>query len=754
MMPPKIDCPEGMYCASSASRVSRVSSASRNNAAIIKWSLTILFICLSFTLVAEANSREDGKLNEHRVNDLSYGVALYEFFQQNYFQAMTEILVAQQQQSLVNHQDDSEILLGGIQLSYGMDLQAQTTFESLLEKNQLSEDPPPSKKYLENRARAWFYLGKLAYQKNNTSLALNAFSHVDDHLTADLYDELAYLHEVSVFELAQENQENRENQENQEVNPLLTLSFSPSLSKSSIYRYYRDYNQAVNSVRLDNESWETSVNNLERLYKAINQSNNTDEFDELIELRDRVLTTLAYLYLREGKSEKAIYYFLKVRQGSTQEGSALVGYGWASINKGLDSSSSSNKKSKQVDYEAALTPWLKLQSRPMAESTTYEALLAVPFIYNASGLNAQALKAYDFALEKMANELDGLKQLTKDIENYQANSELSVMLGFDVSRQSNASLNGHWLDSDAVFFTPQIAEPNRLQQHLSELLAKKSMRSLFGQLNDIYWLESNLQTWRSRIDTFDFAIKERQLRGVELLSGVAQNEFTVRLNKVMARFDQLSTTLLESQRHDGSHLLLTEEEKASEARIKSALLSLAKIEKVLLTGEINTSNNQLPSVDSLKAIRLQLEKMQKVLYWTVSSDQVSRVWKKQKLRNAIALALEEANTRVAIFPTLVNKITEQTFYRQRLDNERERIEIQSNDLAALREKVEVSIVAHLNKELLDRESRLLRYMGKARLSKAALLERQLETSLIVNPLINSSTKPKNNNQPDLLREQG
>ena len=745
MMAPKIDCPEDMYCASSASSVS---GASRNNAAFRKWGLTILFICLSLTLVAEANSREDGKLNDHRVNDLSYGVALYEFFQQNYFQAMTEILVAQQQQSLVNHQDDSEILLGGIQLSYGMDLQAQMTFESILEKNQLSEDPPPSKKYLENRARAWFYLGKLAYQKNNTSLALNAFSHVDDHLTADLYDELAYLHEVSVFELAQENQE---------VNPLLTLSFSPSLSKSSIYRYYRDYNQAVNSVRLSNESWETSVNNLERLYKAINQSNNTDEFDELIELRDRVLTTLAYLYLREGKSEKAIYYFSKVRQGSTQEGSALVGYGWASINKGLDSSS--NKKSKQMDYEAALTPWLKLQSRSMAESTTYEALLAVPFIYNASGLNAQALKAYDFALEKMANELDSLKQLTKDIENYQANSELSVMLGFDVSRQSNASLNGrwldngHWLDSDAVFFEPAIVKPNRLQQHLSELLAKKSMRSLFGQLNDIYWLESNLQTWRSRIDTFDFAIKERQLRGVELLSGVAQDEFTVRLNKAMARFDQLSTTLLESQRHDGSHLLLTEEEKASEARIKSALLSLAKIEKVLLTGEINTSNNQLLSVDSLKAIRLQLEKMQKVLYWTVSSDQVSRVWKKQKLREAIVLALEETNARVAIFPTLVNKITEQTFYRQRLDNERERIEIQSSDLAALREKVEVSIVAHLNKELLDRESRLLRYMGKARLSKAALLERQLETSLIIKPVINSSTKAKKNNQPDLLREQ-
>ena len=720
--------------------------------AIIKWGLTIVLVSLILLLTAEAQSKGNDKYKEsqldehlskeHPKKNLAYGVILYEFFQQNYFYAMSEILVAQQKNNLSHHQDTSELLLGGMQLSYGMDQQAQKTFESVLNKAHLPISTPRSKKHLENRARAWFYLGKLAYQKDNIPLALNALSRVDAQLTPSLYDELAFLHEKSFFELSKQQIE---------TDLLVELSFSPKLSGTSIYCYYRDYNNAVAALRLDDKNWELSVNRLERLYKAINQSKNTDEFDELMELRDKVLTTLGYLYLREGKSKKSIHFFSQVRQGSTQEGSALVGYGWASINK-----NSSKNISHKIDYEAALTPWLRLQSRSMAESTTYEALLAVPFIYNASGLNQQALKAYDYALEKMTKELTALAQLKKELQNYKASNSLSLILGSNASGQSKEPLGGHWLDSEAELFVPAMIDSQRLQQHLSELLAKKFMRSLFGQLNDIYWLESHLKSWLSRIDTLDFALKERQLRAVDLLSGVAQDQFTVRLNKILTRYDQLSENLLKAQRHDGINLLLTENEIASESRIKSALLSLANIE-AQLTAEKNTaSNNQLPSLDRLKTLQLQLEKMQDMLYWQVSIDQVSRIWEKQKLRDAITTALEEAKTRVAVFPTLVSKITEQSADRQRLDNERQRIELQSSGLAALREKLELSIVAYFNKELVDRESRLIRYIGKARLSKAALLERQLDTSVLFNPTINSvtKTKTKKNDQQVGLRGQG
>ena len=722
---------------------------------IVKWGLTVVLVSQILLLTAEVQSKENNKgeeyqlkeqlgkehlSKEHLKKNIAYGIVLYEFFQKNYFYAMSEILVAEQQNNLSYHQDASELLLGGMQLSYGMDQQAQRTFESVLSKTHLPVSTARSKKHLENRARAWFYLGKLAYQKDNIPLALNALSRVDNQLTPSLYDELAFLHEKSFFELSKQQSES---------DFLAELSFSPKLSSTSIYRYYRDYNNAVEAVHLGDAKWETSVNQLERLYKAINESKNTDDFDELMELRDKVLTTLGYLYLREGKSKKAIHFFSQVRQGSTQEGSALVGYGWASINN-----KSSENVIHKIDYEAALTPWLRLQSRSMDESTTYEALLAVPFIYNASGLNEHALKAYDYALDKMTKELTALAQLKKELQNCKASNDLSLILGLNTSDHSKEPLGGHWLDSEAELIAPAMIDSPRLQQHLSELLAKKFMRSLFGQLNDIYWLESHLVNWRSRIDTLDFAIQERQLRAIDLLSGIAQDQFTIRLNKILVRYDQLSTTLAKAQRLDGLYLLLTENEKASEARIKSALLSLANIE-AQLTAEKNTaSNNQLPSIDKLKTRRLQLENMQGMLYWQVSIDAASRIWDKQKSQDAIMLALEEAKARVGVFPILVNKITEQSADRQRLDNVRQRIELQSSGLAALRGKLEVSIVAHLNKELADRESRLMRYIGKARLSKAALLERQLDTSVLVNPVINSMTKTKKNDKQVDLGEQG
>ena len=76
-------------------------------------------------------------------------------------------------------------------------------------------------------------------------------------------------------------------------------------------------------------------------------------------------------------------------------------------------------------------------------------------------------------------------------------------------------------------------------------------------------------------------------------------------------------------------------------------------------------------------------------------------------------------------PLLADELTSQATYLQRIDNERQRIERQSDNLTKLRQKVELKIVANLTAEVEKRESRLQRYIGQVRLSKAVLLERQL-----------------------------
>lgn len=671
-------------------------------------------VFLALVLVLSASLPVFAKTEQvQRVQDLEYGVVLYEFFQQNYFYAMTEIMVSQQQQRLPNHQAFAQLLMGGIQLSYGMDQQAKSTFESFLkkanvDKNYAERSDADDMANPENRSRAWFYLGKLAYQKNNIPLALDALTRVDKTLTPELHDEFVFLYQKIWFLNKEQS--------------LPELSFSPKLSNKSIYRYYRDYNQAVNAIRSDMTAWGTSATALKRLYRALNQSSDSENINELLELRDKVLTTLAYLYLRQGYSEKAIDYFKQVRQDGSQVGRALVGYGWASIYPSSDDQIDENKTN-QINYEAALTPWLKLQSRSMAESTTYEALLAVPFIYNAIGLKQQALTAYDYALNKMAEERIALKHLQSDINRYTVDKTLLSIVSDNTYSQPHVLSGGHWLDSEAVLFEPAEFNSSRLQLHLSELLASSQMRSLFGQLNDIYWLGNNLQRWRKRLDTFAFAVNERKIRTAEILSTVAQDKLNARLEQLASKNAQLSNVIEKAQDLEYADLLFTENERKSAIRIAKASQSLVSIERSI--SENFLSDDSLPTKKSLDNIRQQLDAMHAMLYWQASSHQAERLWQKIKLQYEVESELIIARERLARLPLLADELTSQATYLQRIDNERQRIERQSDNLTKLRQKVELKIVANLTAEVEKRESRLQRYIGQVRLSKAVLLERQL-----------------------------
>ena len=93
------------------------------------------------------------------VQSLAYGVTLYHFYQQDYFWALTELMVAQKSAapSLGVHADNAELLRGGMSLSYGMDRQAQQIFTDMLTQPGATADVD----------RAWFYLGKIAWQRGD-----------------------------------------------------------------------------------------------------------------------------------------------------------------------------------------------------------------------------------------------------------------------------------------------------------------------------------------------------------------------------------------------------------------------------------------------------------------------------------------------------------------------------------------------------------------------------------------------------------
>ena len=63
------------------------------------------------------------------VNEPEYGEVLFYFYQEDYFPAIARLLAAKQRGRLSEHEEQAELLLGGMFLSYGHHLEAAAIFD-------------------------------------------------------------------------------------------------------------------------------------------------------------------------------------------------------------------------------------------------------------------------------------------------------------------------------------------------------------------------------------------------------------------------------------------------------------------------------------------------------------------------------------------------------------------------------------------------------------------------------------------------
>ena len=113
-------------------------------------------ICLSLAwllLVARPAFAADDPPSS--VKDLQYGEALYHYFQKDYFSSIVRLQIAQQQQRLPNHADEAELLLGGLDLSYGLRNEANRIFQSLLDDQSTDVNSQPT------QVNLWLISGQL-----------------------------------------------------------------------------------------------------------------------------------------------------------------------------------------------------------------------------------------------------------------------------------------------------------------------------------------------------------------------------------------------------------------------------------------------------------------------------------------------------------------------------------------------------------------------------------------------------------------
>lgn len=370
------------------------------------------------------------------VQSLRYGASLFHFYQHDYFGALTELMVGQKVQDLGPHAPGAELLRGGMSLSYGMDRTAENIFHTLLDEAPFEVD----------KDQAWFYLGKIAWQRGEVDRADAALAELSPEYDGALADEVRYMRAAALV---------RENETAAATDILYQLP------KASNWRYYLHYN--LGAARAAQGDWAAAQAHFEPFDTLPLES------EEAWALYDKAQTASAYAYLAAREFELAQEVFQRVRLESSATEKALLGYGWSSAEQG--------------DYQAALSPWQALTQRSMLDASARESLLAVPYAYEQLGRPGIALTQYRAASDIYSSQLEGLHSA---IEAFRT-QDIAQLLGVPNDD------SGDWL------FAPDILPRGEFAPYLQYLISRHGFQVALRELRDLYATSQRLQDAAQRV---------------------------------------------------------------------------------------------------------------------------------------------------------------------------------------------------------------------------------------------------------------
>ena len=384
-----------------------------------------------------------------QVLDLHYGEVLFHFYQEDYFTAISQLMVARQQNLLQHHLNESDLLLGGLQLSYGMPDQAERRFDRLLDRNTDAD----------LRNRIWYYLTKISYQRGHYRRALGKLQKIEKPDDKSIGIELAVLNANLHMALG----------ENGEAAEVLENTSAPD-----DWEEYLRINRGIALLR---------AGELEEGRKTLDKLGKVDaDNEELRALRDRANLGLGYELLRAGDAEQAREYLNRVRLQGPFIQAALLGAGWADAERG--------------DYEQALTPWLALLELASYEAPVQEAHLAVPYAFAQLGDSKRAIYFYERAIGYFDEEQ---QQLDAAIQGTQSGELLSLL------SQTDTGISGGWMHD-----TPTL-EGVPSGRYLVDILSSHSFQEPLKDYRDLGYLQQLLNEWLENIDLYYDMVDARRL---------------------------------------------------------------------------------------------------------------------------------------------------------------------------------------------------------------------------------------------------
>ena len=411
--------------------------------------------------------------------DPHYGDTLFQYFQDHYFSAVTNLMVSQHMGRVSHHSDEAEVLRGGILLSYGLTREAGDIFARLID---LGATPP-------TRDRAWYFLAKIRYQRGDTDAAQDAMAHIGNALAPELQEERALLQ--ANLQMARADYSGA------------AATLAAYNSKAASARYLR-YNLGIALIKSGQTDSGTAV--LDVLGKE------GAEDEEYRGLRDRANLALGFSALTDQHPEAARNYLERVRLKSPQANKALLGMGWAAASL--------------KEPTLALVPWMELTQRDVQDSSVLEAHIAVPYAYAELGAYGQAAKGYEHAITTFSDEFHALNE---SIAAIRSGSVVDAML------ESNPGDEMGW------FWGLRELPDMPHAAHLAHVLAQHDFQEALKNYRDLLFLSKNIQEWRDKLDVFNDMLANRRKAFADRLPIVQARASAIGLEPLQTRLQTLQS---------------------------------------------------------------------------------------------------------------------------------------------------------------------------------------------------------------------
>ena len=408
-----------------------------------------------------------------------YGEALFHFYQDDLFGALTRLMAADAQSRLAGNTGDAAVLQASLALAYGLRRDALARFS-----NALGDDIAP-----DLRHQAWLQLARIALRSDDLSVARAALRALSGPLPPRHDGQRRLLSALVDMRLGRPNQA---------VDDLTQWRGPEALQP------YARVNLGIALLR---------AGQTERALQVLNSLELPERpADDLLALRDRAALTAGFTLLGTGSPREAMAHLARVRADGPFGGRALLGAGWALAEGG--------------DLHSAVGAWLALEERPVSDPSVQEARLAIPYAYDQLGAAGQAAAAYQAAITDLGDELRRLDAQQALLADGLLLEAVSPPPGAAAAADPLLSL----ADSGRLWLPPDLLASHPFQH------AARTYRELHG-------LRRHLQSRRRDLAAFDQMLESRRARYREYLPAAEQRLQSVDLDALQRRRDKLASRL-------------------------------------------------------------------------------------------------------------------------------------------------------------------------------------------------------------------